>query len=113
MSIISSDSFYSEDVFWRKVGRYIKDAGKRVIMMALVLHYTARAPSTPMWAKKVIHGVLVYFIVPVDLIPDFIPFAGFADDFGVLALAIATVAYHVNDESKVKAREKYTTWFRW
>lgn len=31
-------------------------------------------------------GGLVYFLMPIDLIPDFIPFTGFLDDFTVIML---------------------------
>lgn len=31
-------------------------------------------------------GGLVYFMMPIDLIPDFIPFTGFLDDFTVIML---------------------------
>ena len=31
-------------------------------------------------------GGVVYFLMPIDLIPDFIPFTGFIDDFTVIML---------------------------
>jgi uncharacterized membrane protein YkvA (DUF1232 family) len=34
---------------------------------------------------------VVYVVNPVDLIPDFIPFAGYVDDIAVVALAVAAV----------------------
>lgn len=41
------------------------------------------------WTEKVlVVGALVYFIIPVDVIPDFIPLVGYTDD----AAVIATVA---------------------
>ena len=37
------------------------------------------------WQKKVIIvAALVYFISPIDAIPDFIPLIGYLDDFGVI-----------------------------
>lgn len=36
--------------------------------------------------KALIVGALLYFINPLDLIPDITPFIGFTDDFGVVYL---------------------------
>ena len=41
------------------------------------------------WAKKtVVLAALLYFIVPLDAIPDFAPVAGYLDDIGVIAAAV-------------------------
>ncbi|MEQ9593431.1 MAG: DUF1232 domain-containing protein [Cyclobacteriaceae bacterium] len=40
--------------------------------------------SVPWNAIVGIAATLIYFINPADLIPDFVPFTGFADDFGIL-----------------------------
>ncbi len=39
------------------------------------------------WKSKVaIVAGIIYFLMPIDLIPDFIPFTGFIDDFTVIML---------------------------
>ena len=38
--------------------------------------------------KGIIGGGLLYFIVPLDLIPDYIPIAGLLDDFAILSAII-------------------------
>ncbi len=40
--------------------------------------------SVPWSAIVGIAATLIYFINPADFIPDFVPFTGFADDFGIL-----------------------------
>jgi len=41
------------------------------------------------WGRKaIVVAALLYFIVPLDSIPDFVPVAGFLDDIGVVAAAI-------------------------
>ncbi len=38
--------------------------------------------------KAILAGVIMYVIIPIDVIPDFIPFIGQVDDSYLLALAI-------------------------
>ncbi|SDZ86006.1 YkvA family protein [Microbulbifer marinus] len=102
---------YSDDSFWEKVKKYAKDAGFEVIEKALWLYYAYQEKSTPAWAKATIIGALGYFISPLDAIPDLTPVVGYADDLGVLALAVGTVATYITDEVKAKAAEKLKEWF--
>jgi uncharacterized membrane protein YkvA (DUF1232 family) len=41
----------------------------------------------PLWKKLVGLMAVVYFLSPVDAIPDFIPIVGWLDDLGVLSAA--------------------------
>ena len=102
---------WNESAFWRKLNHHAKQAGRRVVYVALLLYYVLTAPDTPMWAKAECIGALLYFILPFDAIPDFIPGIGYSDDLGVLLLAIATVAKYVTDDMKAKARSKCDEWF--
>ncbi len=47
-----------------------------------------------------------YFISPLDLIPDFIPFVGFSDDLGAVVAALMLAQMYVDDDVKRKARAK-------
>jgi len=102
---------YSDSRFWEKVMVYARTAGEEVVEKALWLYYSAQHPRTPAWARSVIYGALGYFIFPIDAIPDLTPIAGYADDLGVLAAALATVALYINDEVKAKAAAKMAAWF--
>jgi uncharacterized membrane protein YkvA (DUF1232 family) len=46
------------------------------------------APGTPLHLKALILLVPLYLISPIDLIPDFIPFAGWLDDLVVIPLLV-------------------------
>ena len=102
---------YSESNFWNKLGGYARVAGSEVVERALQLFYAAQDPGTPAWARGVIFAALGYFIAPLDAIPDLVPLAGFSDDLGVLALAIATVIFYITPDVKAKARAKMRDWF--
>ncbi len=42
-------------------------------------------------------GGLVYFMMPIDLIPDFIPFTGFLDDFTVIMLISGAFKHDIEE----------------
>lgn len=102
---------YSEKSFFDKIKNVAKKAGINVVYAGLLLFYTLQKPLLPKWAKRTIIGALGYFIVPFDVIPDFIPVAGFADDFGAIVLALGAIAMFIDDEVKSKAKAKLKDWF--
>ncbi len=109
--VIVMDPSYSQESFWKKLRENAKKAGKKVVYDALVLHYAVQSPDTPNWAKAVCLSALVYFIVPVDAIPDIIPGAGYIDDAAVLAGAIWSISLSITSEIKAQARKKMRDWF--
>jgi uncharacterized membrane protein YkvA (DUF1232 family) len=102
---------YSEKSLWDKLGQHARAAGEEVVERALQLYYATQKPEMPTWAKTAIYGALGYFIVPLDAVPDIVPGAGFVDDLGVLAFAFATVARHIDDDVRAKAKAKLRDWF--
>jgi len=102
---------YSEKAFWEKIRRIASKAGAKVVYYALVLFYTLADPSTPLKYKTVIAGALGYFILPVDLLPDFLPFAGLADDWAALIAAVSYVFSAISEKNKEKAKTKVRSLF--
>lgn len=64
--------------------------GKRVPFLreSVALFEMLSDPAVSKARKAVAVGALLYFINPLDAVPDFIPFAGFADDAAVIAAAV-------------------------
>ena len=88
--------------FWRKVKRY---AGKVPFLdEALASYYCATDPKTPLQAKAILMGALAYFVVPVDMMPDFVAWLGFTDDAAVFYAALRTVNAHIKDHHRIRAR---------
>jgi uncharacterized membrane protein YkvA (DUF1232 family) len=84
--------------FWAKVRRY----GARVpfVKEAVAAYYCALDPATPWRVKAVLMAALAYFVVPADILPDFLPMLGFTDDAAVLLAAIRAVAPHIGDRHR-------------
>lgn len=104
--------YYSENKLFMKIKKYAKKAGIKVIYAILILFYAMKKPEISLKEKLVVIGALGYFIVPIDAIPDFIPLAGFTDDFGALIFALVKIARHIDDDVKQKARTKLDSWFK-
>ena len=69
----------------------------------LAAYYCATDRTTPGYVKAVLLAALAYFVVPTDLIPDFIAAFGYADDATVLAGAIAAVRRHITPAHRDRA----------
>lgn len=104
-------SFFTDDKFWHKLARAFKKAGIKVIYAALVLFYSLQDPRISKKDKALILGALGYFILPLDLIPDFMPAIGFSDDLAALLLAFYKVRQCITPELKDKAEAKLRQWF--
>ena len=104
-------SNYSESGLWKKVKSVAKKAGIKTIYMVLLLHYVLKSPDVPLEDKAKIYGALGYFILPIDLIPDFIPAVGYSDDVSALAFALHAVWKNVTPEIKEQAQRKLREWF--
>lgn len=109
--LVKYEANYSEGAFWNKVKKIASRAGIKTVYYALVLYYTLADPSTPAKYKAVITGALGYFILPFDLLPDLLPFAGMADDWAALVAAVAYVTSAITPAIKEKARAKVNSWF--
>jgi len=102
---------YSDSSFFEKLSGYAKIAGYEVVEKSLHLYYAMQEPGTPLKAKATITGALGYLILPIDLVPDFLPVVGYSDDLGVLVTAIGTVAFYINKNVKEQTKNKMKDWF--
>jgi len=67
----------------------VKAIAKLPFRRRLVLFWRLfRDGRVPLRAKLVLPGIALYLLVPIDLIPDFIPVVGYADDLLVVILGL-------------------------
>ncbi len=99
---LAADEELARAGFWRKLRRVM---GRIPFAEELVAaYYCATDRQTPAHVRGVLMAAIGYFIVPTDMIPDFIATLGFVDDATVLTLAIASVSRHIKPEHESKAR---------
>lgn len=73
---------FVEDNLWTKLER----AGKKITFAKDIkaLFYYMRDSYVPWHRKAIVVAGLIYFIVPLDAVPDFAPIVGYLDDLGVI-----------------------------
>ena len=88
--------------FWDKLRKYIRQVP--FVDDLIAAYYCAVDPATPLHVKAVLFGALAYFIMPIDLVPDVLTWIGFTDDAAVLYAALRTIAPHIKDNHRARAK---------
>ncbi len=73
---------FVEENLWTK----LQKAGKKITFAKDIkaLYYYMKDPLVQWHRKAIVVAGLIYFLVPLDAVPDFAPFIGFLDDLGVI-----------------------------
>lgn len=89
--------------FWKK----LKTTASKIPYLDEVIacYYCAMDPQTPMQVRGTILAALAYFIMPLDLLPDFLFGFGLTDDIAVLTMVISKIREHVTDSHRDAAQK--------
>ncbi len=68
-------------------------------------YYCALDKETPTKVRGTLLAALAYFVLPLDIVPDFILGLGFTDDLAVIMAAIGAVRSHITDAHRLAARQ--------
>jgi uncharacterized membrane protein YkvA (DUF1232 family) len=93
-----------EKRFWTKVRRVVARIPFAEDLVAA--YYCALDRDTPGYVRATLLGAVAYFVLPADLVPDFLAGLGFTDDATVIAAAIAAVGRHLEPRHRERARER-------
>ena len=113
----SQENFYEAEVIDSSVinesilRKVLIRAGRSIAQPALEAFEMVMDASTPPQARLSLIAALSYLIMPLDLMPDFIPVAGFSDDLVALTAVISLWQHHITPEMKFRAKCKVDEWF--
>lgn len=89
--------------FWQKAKVY----AARIPFMEDVIaaYYCALDPETPAKTRGILFAALAYFVVPIDIVPDFLAGFGLTDDIAILTAALTAISGHIKDSHRAAARD--------
>jgi uncharacterized membrane protein YkvA (DUF1232 family) len=91
--------------------RLLRRAGRTLARPAIECLELLLDANTPPQVRVTMLAALTYLLVPVDLIPDFIPAAGFSDDLVALTALLGLCTSHMSEEIRIRAQRKLDRWF--
>jgi uncharacterized membrane protein YkvA (DUF1232 family) len=97
-----SDEQIVRDGFWPKMRQTL---GRIPFSEdAVAAFYCATDAATPLPVRATLFGALAYFVLPFDVVPDFLIGLGYTDDAAVLLAAFTTAKTYITDDHRAKAR---------
>jgi uncharacterized membrane protein YkvA (DUF1232 family) len=82
----------------RPRGGALRESVRLLPDLLRLLRDVAADPSQPRGVRWRLGGLLVYLALPIDLVPDFVPVVGYADDVVVAVWVLRSVARRVGVE---------------
>jgi uncharacterized membrane protein YkvA (DUF1232 family) len=86
----------------RPEGTTITDAMKALPDLVGLVRRLARDPDVPRRSRVTLWLLVGYLLVPIDLVPDFIPVLGYADDAIVVAIALRRVVRSAGEQAVLR-----------
>jgi uncharacterized membrane protein YkvA (DUF1232 family) len=93
------------------LARLLRRAGRTVARPALECYEMVVDGATPHQARLTVLAALTYLMVPLDLIPDFLPAAGFTDDMVALTALLGLCSRHITPAIRSRAKDRLERWF--
>ena len=91
--------------------RLLRRAGRTLARPALECFEMLLDGNTPPQARFTVMAALTYLVLPLDLIPDFIPAAGFTDDLVALTALLGLCSRHITPGIRQRAQRRLDLWF--
>ena len=86
----------------RPKGTTLTDAVKALPDLVGLVRRLARDPAVPRRSRVTLWLLVGYLLLPFDLVPDFVPVLGYADDAIVVAVALRRVVRTAGEEAVLR-----------
>ena len=84
----------------------LKDTARKIKKEIPAVFLALKDKDTPILAKILAGITVAYALSPIDLIPDFIPVAGYTDDIAAMWAVIETCQAYTTPEIEAQADDK-------
>ena len=98
--------YFSERQFGRKLKKLSGKLGSTMLYHLIVLYELMMDKRIPAKTRMIFVAALGYFILPSDLVADFLPALGYTDDLAFLTYALASATDYLTPEIREKAKAK-------
>ena len=95
--------YYSESDLFKKLKKASGSLGSHVLYYVLMLYFLISDKTIPIKVRLAFVAALGYFILPTDLVTDFLPVIGYTDDMALLTFVIGNATNYISPEIKEKA----------
>jgi uncharacterized membrane protein YkvA (DUF1232 family) len=86
-------------VLLRPKGMTVAEARRIVPDTVRLLRSLANDPNVPRGVRRRLSLAIIYLALPIDLVPDFIPLIGYADDVIIVAMVLRSVVKRAGPEA--------------
>lgn len=95
--------YYNENELFKKVRKLSGSLGYNLLYYILLLYFLIADKTVPVKVRLAFVAALGYFILPTDIITDFLPVIGYTDDMALLTFVIGNATNYISPEIKEKA----------
>ena len=107
---VEAEVLESEVISESTLKKILVRAGRSIAAPALEAYELLIDSSTPPQVRLTMLAALIYLILPIDLIPDLIPIAGFSDDVVALTFLLNSCRMYVTPAIRQRAINKLNNW---
>lgn len=100
---------YSDRSFGRKLRTQFGKMGVKLAWKALTLFILVRQKRLNLRNRAQAIAALGYLIMPIDTVPDMIPFVGYVDDLAAIALVLNAIWRGLDKETRDDVRHAVST----
>jgi len=104
--LLDYSKYFNESGLFIKLGNVAGLLGQKALYSVVIMYYLMFDKNIPLKVRTVFMASLGYFILPTDLVADFLPVIGFADDIALISYVIANAIEHITPEIRQKASVK-------